>query len=200
MTAIGRRHAVAEKRSRAAFPRLEPRFSWNQRRELTGERRSFNPQTSSRLAECLCPPELEWMLAEVGAVETDLEEDPRPKTRDVLLSTLKANYDEANDWDSSSRKKKKRTVAKKDNSLRKAREHLSRSVYNKPASESHSHLIHAGRFCFNRFFAGEGGGEGSFRFRTPDGSSFLLLAVLAFSQANGQYAVFAGISGIVASF
>lgn len=42
--------------------------------------------------------ELEWMLAEVGAVETDLEEDPRPKTRDVLLSTLKANYDEANDW------------------------------------------------------------------------------------------------------
>ncbi|KAH8026151.1 hypothetical protein HPB51_016462 [Rhipicephalus microplus] len=56
-TAIGRRHAVAEKRSRAAFPRLEPRFSWNQRRDLTGERRSFDPQTSSRLAECLCPPE-----------------------------------------------------------------------------------------------------------------------------------------------
>ncbi|KAH8030893.1 hypothetical protein HPB51_012233 [Rhipicephalus microplus] len=58
MTAIGRRHAVAEKRSRATFPRLEPRFSWNQRRELTGERRSFNLQTSSWLAECLCPPDI----------------------------------------------------------------------------------------------------------------------------------------------
>lgn len=42
--------------------------------------------------------ELEWMLAEVGAVETELEEDPRPRARDVLLSTLRADYDEANDW------------------------------------------------------------------------------------------------------
>ncbi|XP_064455913.1 phosducin-like protein 3 [Ornithodoros turicata] len=42
--------------------------------------------------------ELEWMLAEAGAVQTDLEEDPRPKTRDVLMSTLRADYDETSDW------------------------------------------------------------------------------------------------------
>ncbi|KAH8029195.1 hypothetical protein HPB51_023760 [Rhipicephalus microplus] len=52
-----RRHAVAEKRSRAALPRLEPQLARNQRPELTGQRRSFNPQTSSRLTGCLCPPE-----------------------------------------------------------------------------------------------------------------------------------------------
>lgn len=42
--------------------------------------------------------ELEWMLAEAGAVKTELEADPRPRTRDVLLSTLKADYDETSDW------------------------------------------------------------------------------------------------------
>lgn len=42
--------------------------------------------------------ELEWMLSEAGAVKTELEADPRPKTRDVMLDTLKADYDETSDW------------------------------------------------------------------------------------------------------
>uniref|UniRef100_A0A131XZQ3 Putative conserved phosducin-like protein n=1 Tax=Ixodes ricinus TaxID=34613 RepID=A0A131XZQ3_IXORI len=42
--------------------------------------------------------ELEWMLSKVGAVQSDLEEDPRPKTRDVLLDSLKADYDDLADW------------------------------------------------------------------------------------------------------
>ncbi|CAN7996150.1 unnamed protein product, partial [Ixodes hexagonus] len=42
--------------------------------------------------------ELEWMLSQAGAVQSDLEEDPRPKTRDVLLDSLKADYDETADW------------------------------------------------------------------------------------------------------
>uniref|UniRef100_A0A1B6C0M9 Phosducin domain-containing protein n=2 Tax=Clastoptera arizonana TaxID=38151 RepID=A0A1B6C0M9_9HEMI len=41
--------------------------------------------------------ELEWLLFEAGAVPSELEEDPRPKTRDVLFSSLKADSD-YNDW------------------------------------------------------------------------------------------------------
>lgn len=46
--------------------------------------------------------ELEWMLAEVGAVKTDLEENPRKAVNDVLSSTLKtSNYvnDDSDDDD-----------------------------------------------------------------------------------------------------
>ncbi|XP_063244109.1 viral IAP-associated factor homolog isoform X2 [Bacillus rossius redtenbacheri] len=45
--------------------------------------------------------ELEWMLGQAGAVQTQLEEDPRPKVRDVLFSRLNAGKDdlsEDNDW------------------------------------------------------------------------------------------------------
>lgn len=44
--------------------------------------------------------ELEWMLGQVGAVTTDLEEDPRPKVKDVLFSKLNKDEDlsESNDW------------------------------------------------------------------------------------------------------
>lgn len=44
--------------------------------------------------------ELEWILGQVGAVPTQLEEDPRPKVRDVLFSKLKCDDDlsEDNDW------------------------------------------------------------------------------------------------------
>jgi len=44
--------------------------------------------------------ELEWMLGQTDAVPTKIKEDPRPKTRDVLFSSLKyRNYDDnCNDW------------------------------------------------------------------------------------------------------
>ena len=49
--------------------------------------------------------ELEWMLAEAGAVKTDLEENPRKAVNDVLSSTLKnSNYSnddsDDDDWQS----------------------------------------------------------------------------------------------------
>ncbi|KAK7862609.1 hypothetical protein R5R35_005645 [Gryllus longicercus] len=45
--------------------------------------------------------ELEWILGQVGAVKTTLQEDPRPKVKDVLFSKLKSNDDDLsddNDW------------------------------------------------------------------------------------------------------
>ena len=44
--------------------------------------------------------ELEWILGQTGAVPTHLEEDPRPKVRDVLFSKLRNNDDlsDDNDW------------------------------------------------------------------------------------------------------
>lgn len=47
--------------------------------------------------------ELEWILGEAGAVKTTLEEDPRPKIKDVLFSKLKNttaddDSDDNNDW------------------------------------------------------------------------------------------------------
>nr|CAD7392404.1 unnamed protein product [Timema cristinae] len=42
--------------------------------------------------------ELEWMLGQAGAVQTQLEEDPRPKIRDVLFSKLQDDLSEDNDW------------------------------------------------------------------------------------------------------
>lgn len=45
--------------------------------------------------------ELEWILGQTGAVPTELEEDPRPKVRDVLFSELESNGDDLgddNDW------------------------------------------------------------------------------------------------------
>lgn len=42
--------------------------------------------------------ELEYMLGQAGAVSTTITEDPRPKPKDVLFSSLKAEIDEVNDW------------------------------------------------------------------------------------------------------
>lgn len=39
--------------------------------------------------------ELEWMLGQAGAVQTEIEENPRPKVKDVLFSQLNSD---ANDW------------------------------------------------------------------------------------------------------
>lgn len=45
--------------------------------------------------ENLSVEELEWMLGQAGAVQTDIEENPRPKVKDVLFSQLNSD---ANDW------------------------------------------------------------------------------------------------------
>lgn len=45
--------------------------------------------------------ELEWILGQTGAVPKELEEDPRPKVRDVLFSKLESNSNDLgddNDW------------------------------------------------------------------------------------------------------
>ncbi|XP_046481672.1 viral IAP-associated factor homolog [Neodiprion pinetum] len=45
--------------------------------------------------------ELEWLLGQAKAVPTKISEDPRPKVRDVLFSTLKNQNDDLaddNDW------------------------------------------------------------------------------------------------------
>lgn len=42
----------------------------------------------SSFPQALKADELEWMLSQTGAIKTDLEEDPRPKTRDALFSQL----------------------------------------------------------------------------------------------------------------
>uniref|UniRef100_T1INB7 Phosducin domain-containing protein n=1 Tax=Strigamia maritima TaxID=126957 RepID=T1INB7_STRMM len=42
---------------------------------------------------------LEWMLAEAGTLKTELERDPRPAIKDVLMSSLKARGDEESDDD-----------------------------------------------------------------------------------------------------
>ncbi|KAG8258043.1 viral IAP-associated factor homolog [Homalodisca vitripennis] len=39
--------------------------------------------------------ELEWMLGQTGAVQSEITDDPRPKPKDVLFSSLKG---ENNDW------------------------------------------------------------------------------------------------------
>lgn len=49
----------------------------------------------------LSEAELEWMLGQVEAVLTKIKEDPRPKVRDVLFSSLKNgndDLDDDNDW------------------------------------------------------------------------------------------------------
>ncbi|XP_066992844.1 viral IAP-associated factor homolog [Anabrus simplex] len=49
----------------------------------------------------LTQDELEWILAQTGAVTTELEADPRPKIRDVMFSKLKKSDDDLsddNDW------------------------------------------------------------------------------------------------------
>ncbi|XP_029161745.1 viral IAP-associated factor homolog isoform X1 [Nylanderia fulva] len=46
----------------------------------------------------LSEAELEWMLGQEEAIPTKIKEDPRPKVRDVLFSTLKINDEDANDW------------------------------------------------------------------------------------------------------
>lgn len=49
----------------------------------------------------LTEAELEWMLGQVEAVPTKLTEDPKPKVRDVLFSTLRPQNDDledSNDW------------------------------------------------------------------------------------------------------
>lgn len=42
--------------------------------------------------------ELEYMLGQAGAVDTTIKEDPRPKPKDVLFTSLKAESDDVNDW------------------------------------------------------------------------------------------------------
>lgn len=42
--------------------------------------------------------ELEYMLGQAGAVDTTITEDPRPKPKDILFSSLKAESDDVNDW------------------------------------------------------------------------------------------------------
>lgn len=43
--------------------------------------------------------ELEWMLGAIGAVPTEITEDPKPKVKDVLFSKLRGdNNDDGNDW------------------------------------------------------------------------------------------------------
>ncbi|XP_076174270.1 viral IAP-associated factor [Ptiloglossa arizonensis] len=49
----------------------------------------------------LTEAELEWMLGQHGAVPSKITEDPRPKIRDVLFSTLRSkndDLDDNNDW------------------------------------------------------------------------------------------------------
>ena len=43
--------------------------------------------------------ELEWMLSETGAVETELEEDPRRAVRDVMTSSVRNTVDDDDDDD-----------------------------------------------------------------------------------------------------
>ncbi|KAK2582815.1 hypothetical protein KPH14_008902 [Odynerus spinipes] len=45
----------------------------------------------------LTEAELEWMLGQTKAVQTQITEDPRPKVKDVLFSTLQVDND-SNDW------------------------------------------------------------------------------------------------------
>lgn len=50
---------------------------------------------------CYFVIELEWMLGQAEAVPTKITEDPKPKVRDVLFSTLRSKNDdlaESNDW------------------------------------------------------------------------------------------------------
>lgn len=46
--------------------------------------------------------ELEWMLGQEEAIPTKIKEDPRPKVRDILFSSLKNENDDfdedGNDW------------------------------------------------------------------------------------------------------
>jgi len=42
--------------------------------------------------------ELEWMLGKIGAVPTEITEDPKPQVKDVLFSKLRGNDDDGNDW------------------------------------------------------------------------------------------------------
>ncbi|XP_011309421.1 viral IAP-associated factor homolog [Fopius arisanus] len=51
----------------------------------------------------LSEAELEWMLGQVEAVPTKIKEDPKPKVRDVLFSTLRGSNDsedvnDSDDW------------------------------------------------------------------------------------------------------
>ncbi|XP_033333851.1 viral IAP-associated factor [Megalopta genalis] len=49
----------------------------------------------------LTEEELEWMLGEAGAITTKITEDPKPKVRDVLFSTLRLQNNDVsdnNDW------------------------------------------------------------------------------------------------------
>ncbi|XP_050465444.1 viral IAP-associated factor homolog [Cataglyphis hispanica] len=49
----------------------------------------------------LTEEELEWMLGQEKAIPTKITEDPRPKVRDVLFSTLKNkndDFEDGNDW------------------------------------------------------------------------------------------------------
>ncbi|EEB10208.1 conserved hypothetical protein [Pediculus humanus corporis] len=45
--------------------------------------------------------ELEWILGQAGAVPTEIEEDPKPKVKDVLFTNLNSSInrdDDGNDW------------------------------------------------------------------------------------------------------
>lgn len=49
----------------------------------------------SEFHEALTVEELEWMLGKTGAIKSNIEENPRPKIKDVLFSQLNSD---ANDW------------------------------------------------------------------------------------------------------
>lgn len=56
----------------------------------------FNATSSGRFTnEILClicfPSELEWRLSETGAVTTDLEENPKKKIEDKLMSSIRCS-------------------------------------------------------------------------------------------------------------
>ncbi|UYV65047.1 PDCL3 [Cordylochernes scorpioides] len=59
----------------------------------------------SHFQETLKLPELEWIIAQTGAIKTDLEEDPRPKILDHMEASLSRRIrrnsdsdDDDNDW------------------------------------------------------------------------------------------------------
>lgn len=50
--------------------------------------------------EDITSDELEWMLGKTGAIQTEIEEDPRPKPkpRDILFTSLRHELGGENDW------------------------------------------------------------------------------------------------------
>ncbi len=43
---------------------------------------------------CVYFSDLEWMLAQVGAIKTELEENPRSQVQDVMSSAIRSNFND----------------------------------------------------------------------------------------------------------